>query len=104
MRTLRESDVVGPDELILAAGRVAIGRFRCPVTHPRFRDSGPIQNFLVVFPRNGDPTLHSVTIPPEASGNSIALGCGASLTTCQLTLNGSTANQSLASTDFTMMA
>jgi len=59
VRTLRESDVVGPDELILAAGRVAIGRFRCPVTHPRFRDSGPIQNFLVVFPRNAVEITHA---------------------------------------------
>lgn len=31
---------------------MAIGRFRCPVSHRLFRDSGPTDNFLVVFPRS----------------------------------------------------
>jgi AraC family transcriptional regulator len=59
MRALREADVVGADELVLAAGRVQVGRFRCSVSHPLFRDSGPIQNFLVVFPRNAVEITHA---------------------------------------------
>jgi len=58
MRAVREPDVVGKDELVLAAGRVLVGRFRCSLTHPLFRDSGPIQNFLVVFPRNSVEITH----------------------------------------------
>jgi AraC-like DNA-binding protein len=30
---------------------VRIGSFRCPVDHPRFRDSGPTRSHLAVFPR-----------------------------------------------------
>jgi len=59
MVATRERDVVGPEELLLAAGRVRIGRFRCSVAHPLFRDSGPIQNFLVVFPRNAVEITHA---------------------------------------------
>jgi AraC-like DNA-binding protein len=36
----------------------AIGAFRCPVEHPLFRDSGPIQQHLVVFPRRGVRIRH----------------------------------------------
>jgi len=59
MVAAREMDVVGPEELLLAAGRVRIGRFRCSLAHPLFRDSGPIQNFLVVFPRNAVEITHA---------------------------------------------
>jgi len=59
MRLFRESDVVGDGEMVLAAGRVRVGRFRCSVAHPLFRDSGPIQNFLVVFPRNAVEITHA---------------------------------------------
>jgi AraC-like DNA-binding protein len=30
---------------------VRVGSFRCPVAHPRFRDSGPTRSHLFVFPR-----------------------------------------------------
>jgi AraC-like DNA-binding protein len=59
MRAVRESDIVGKDELVLAAGRVLVGRFRCSLAHRLFRDSGPIQNFLVVFPRNAVEITHA---------------------------------------------
>src|SRR5256885_3241695 len=59
MRAVRETDIVGKDELVLAAGRVVVGRFRCSLAHPLFRDSGPIQNFLVVFPRNAVEITHA---------------------------------------------
>src|SRR2546430_2000482 len=59
MRALREMDVVGKEELVLAAGRVQVGRFRCSLAHPLFRDSGPIQNFLLAFPRNAVEITHA---------------------------------------------
>ena len=30
---------------------VRVGTFRCPVGHPRFRDSGPTKSHVFVFPR-----------------------------------------------------
>ena len=36
-----------------------IGAFRCPVTHPRFLDSGPIENDIFVFPRSSVRIRHS---------------------------------------------
>src|SRR5947208_13715773 len=46
--------------------RVAIGMFRCPLRYPSFRDTGPIQQFLVVFPRT------SVWIAHEGSRRFLA--------------------------------
>jgi AraC-like DNA-binding protein len=40
-------------------GIVEVGSFRCPPDHPLFRDSGPVHDFNVVFPRT------SVWIRPE---------------------------------------
>jgi len=59
MQARRERDAVGKEELVLAAGRVQVGRFRCSSGHPLFRDSGPIQNFLLVFPRNAVEITHA---------------------------------------------
>jgi AraC family transcriptional regulator len=63
MRAPRESDVVGKGEVVLAAGRVVVGRFRCSLAHPLFHDSGPIENFLVVFPRNAVEITHAGGTP-----------------------------------------
>jgi AraC-like DNA-binding protein len=42
----------GPVDRTLFHGRlVRIGAFRCPARHPSFRDSGPIESYIVVFPR-----------------------------------------------------
>lgn len=40
-----------PDETLFEGKRVSVGLFRCPVDHPNFRNSGPIQRHIVVFPR-----------------------------------------------------
>ena len=61
MVAAREMDLVGPEEVVLAAGRVRVGQFRCSIANPVFRDSGPIQNFLVVFPRNAVEITHAGT-------------------------------------------
>ena len=39
------------DEILFRTDLVTIGRFRCPVGHRRFRDSGPIRQSCFVFPR-----------------------------------------------------
>jgi len=41
----------GVDKIVYDAGAVTIGRFRCALGHPSFRDSGPIRQAAVVFPR-----------------------------------------------------
>jgi AraC family transcriptional regulator len=41
------------DTDLLRGPRVAIGRFRCPLSYPSFRDTGPIPEYVVVFPRTG---------------------------------------------------
>ena len=41
----------GVDKIDYEGGSVAIGRFRCEVGHPEFRDTGPIRRSIVVFPR-----------------------------------------------------
>ena len=39
------------ESLLFASDIAAVGSFRCPASHPLFRDSGPIGNPLFVFPR-----------------------------------------------------
>ena len=39
------------DASVFTTQAVGIGTFRCPVSYPSFRDTGPIERFLVVFPR-----------------------------------------------------
>lgn len=39
------------DRILFRTPSVAVGAFRCPRTHPLFRDSGPIENDVFVFPR-----------------------------------------------------
>lgn len=41
------------DRLIFNTPNVSVGAFRCPIGHPSFRDSGPTQHHIVVFPRTG---------------------------------------------------
>src|SRR5690348_9445970 len=39
------------DASVFETSAVRIGTFRCPVGYPSFRDTGPIERCLVVFPR-----------------------------------------------------
>jgi AraC family transcriptional regulator len=41
----------GVDTIVYQGSGVSIGRFRCEVGHPDFRDTGPIRRAVVVFPR-----------------------------------------------------
>ena len=39
--------------------KVRVGSFRCRPSHPRFSDTGPIDNFLCVFPRTSVVITHA---------------------------------------------
>jgi len=56
-----ESQPVLPEieRILFRSELVTIGEFRCPREHPRFHDTGPIENHCFVFPRS------SVTIEHE---------------------------------------
>jgi len=41
------------DRIVFQAETAQVGAFACPTRDPRFRDSGPIERHLVVFPRTG---------------------------------------------------
>jgi len=40
-----------PGSTMFESPVVRAGRFRCPVSHPRFRDSGPTNHYTFAFPR-----------------------------------------------------
>jgi len=50
-----------------------IGRFRCPIGHPRFNDSGPTTWFCFVFPRTSVWIEHEGRAPFVADANVIPL-------------------------------
>ena len=39
------------DASVFVTSNVRIGTFRCPLAYPSFRDTGPIERCIVVFPR-----------------------------------------------------
>jgi AraC-like DNA-binding protein len=41
------------DRIIYTGATGQVGSFTCPTHDPRFRDSGPAENHIVVFPRSG---------------------------------------------------
>ena len=41
------------DRTVFTTGHVTVGAFRCPLNYPSFRDTGPTERHLVVFPRSG---------------------------------------------------
>jgi len=41
------------DRTVFTTGHVTVGAFRCPINYPSFRDTGPTERHLVVFPRSG---------------------------------------------------
>jgi AraC-like DNA-binding protein len=55
------------------APQAAIGEFRCPVGHPSFRDSGPIQECIVVFPRTSVWIRHEGSDPFVADPNVVTI-------------------------------
>jgi AraC-like DNA-binding protein len=51
------------DRAIFATNTVRVGIFRCSVDDPRFPNTGPIENYLVVFPRTGVWIRHAGSRP-----------------------------------------
>jgi AraC-like DNA-binding protein len=51
MYTLRVPGLATPDRIIVETPDVCVGEFRCPTTHPLFRNSGPSSHFCFAFPR-----------------------------------------------------
>jgi AraC-like DNA-binding protein len=49
----------GLDSILHSGDGVVVGAFRCPTAHPRFADSGPIQNDIFVFPRSSVRIRHA---------------------------------------------
>jgi AraC-like DNA-binding protein len=47
------------DHVLRRTGSVLVGAFRCPRGHPLFRDSGPIENDVFVFPRTRVTIAHA---------------------------------------------
>jgi AraC family transcriptional regulator len=46
------------EALIFCSDVVAFGTFRCPATHPTYRDSGPCSHHTFVFPRTATAIRH----------------------------------------------
>lgn len=51
------------DRIVFRTERVSVGAFRCPVSHPSFRYTGPTEHHLVVFPRTGVWIRHAGSRP-----------------------------------------
>ncbi|NIP78940.1 MAG: AraC family transcriptional regulator, partial [Gemmatimonadetes bacterium] len=56
----------GLDRALFETGIVTVGRFRAPIGDPRFRDSGPVQSHLFVFPRTTVVIRHEGRVPVTA--------------------------------------
>src|SRR5687767_3325275 len=46
------------ESLLFRSDVLAIGKFRCPVAHPLFRDSGPCSHHTFAFPRTMTAIRH----------------------------------------------
>ncbi len=74
--TVRAASVsrVPADSVLFDSGAVSIGRFRCPVGDPHFRDSGAIREAaVVVFPRTSVWIRHDGARPFVADPNVVTL-------------------------------
>jgi AraC family transcriptional regulator len=61
------------DRLLFAGDVAAIGSFRCPASHPLFRDSGPAGSHLFVFPRSATFIRHEGGEKFLADTNTVSL-------------------------------
>ena len=59
------------DVVVFSSRLVRVGRWRCPADHPQFVDSGPIQEPLFVFPREGVWIQHEGRDPFVADANTV---------------------------------
>jgi AraC-like DNA-binding protein len=61
------------ETLLFCSDIVAFGEFRCPSTHPMYRDSGPCSHHTFVFPRTATVIQHDMGQPFVATPNSASL-------------------------------
>lgn len=61
------------DSVLFRGSSTAIGAFRCPVGHPAFRDSGPTERCIVVFPRTSVWIRHDGSQPFVADPNVVTI-------------------------------
>ena len=61
------------DHVVFRAPGVTVGAFRCPIGHPRFEDSGPIENDIFVFPRRSVGIRHEGKQPFLADPSLVTL-------------------------------
>lgn len=59
------------DTILYQGHTVTIGRFRCRPDHPGFEDSGPIQNYIFVFPHSSVLITHAGGRPVVADRNAV---------------------------------
>ena len=52
---------------------VTLGKFRCPISHPMFYDSGPARGHLMVFPRESVEIRQANRDPVVANANVVVL-------------------------------
>jgi len=61
------------DTLVFSSALVEIGAFRCDVGHPSFRDSGPTEHHLFVFPRTSVIIQHEHERPFVTNPNVVTM-------------------------------
>jgi AraC family transcriptional regulator len=59
------------DVVVFESPLVRVGRWRCPVDHPQFVDSGPTSEAFFVFPREGVWIAHEGREPFVADANTV---------------------------------
>jgi AraC-like DNA-binding protein len=61
------------ESLLFRSDVIAVGKFRCPASHPLFRDSGPCSHHTFVFPRTMTQIRHDDGRTFLGSPSSVAL-------------------------------
>lgn len=61
------------ETLLFASDVVAVGKFRCPVSHPLYEDSGPCSHHTFVFPRTQTRIRHDGGAAFVGNPNVVAL-------------------------------
>jgi len=57
------------DDLLFASDLLQVGAFRCPTSYPWFENTGPISDYLIVFPRTSVIITHEGQAPVVADPN-----------------------------------
>ena len=57
------------DDLLFESALLQVGAFRCPTSYPWFENTGPISDYLIVFPRTSVIITHDGQAPVVADPN-----------------------------------